>query len=324
MQNVDVSVIIVNWNTRDSLQECLTSVYRETDGLTFETIVVDNASCDSSSHMVKANFPQVVLVENQENRGFAAANNQGIQIAKGRYILLLNSDTVVLDNAIAKTVRYADQDPDVAVVGCQVWETPDRIQMTCFRYPSLTNLILSVSGLAKMLKHNKFYGREWMLWWGRDTERQVDVVSGMFMLVRREAIEKVGVMDEVFFIYCEEADWCYRFSKAGWKMLFWPGAKIIHVDGGSHSSNQRKLEMFVQEQKSVLLFFKKNVGRTGYLLAHLIMIFSFGLRVCFCAILLIPRKIISKITNNELYAVQKNWMAFKFCAFGVEPKQTGH
>jgi GT2 family glycosyltransferase len=295
-------------------------VYEETIGVTFETIVVDNASTDGSVNMVQTEFPLVTLIANKNNRGFAAANNQGIRIAKGRYLLLLNSDTVVSDNAIAKTVRYADQDPDVAVVGCQVWENQDQIQMTCFRYPSVANLSLSAFGLAKLFRHNKVLGREWMLWWKRDTEREVDVVSGMFMLVRHEAIDQVGLLDEHFFMYCEEVDWCYRFAKAGWKVLFWPGAQVIHVGGGSHSSSQIPVKMFVQQKKSLLMFLKKHRGIFIYLLANLIVAISSGLRVCSMAVLLALKKILRRTVCDELMILKKNWASFKFCTFRLEPE----
>jgi GT2 family glycosyltransferase len=237
---------------------------------------------------------------------------------------LLNSDTVVCDAAIEKTIKYADANSDIAVVGCQVWETQDKVQMTCFRFPSLANLFLSTFGLAKAFKYNRILGREWMLWWNRDNEREVDVVSGMFMLVRRKAIDEIGIMDERFFVYCEEADWCYRFRNAKWKVLFWPGARIVHVDGGSHSSNQAALKMFVQKQKSLLIFLKKHRGRLNCWLGRLILICSFSLRVCVWAISLVLNKMACKNVHHELAAIQKNWTTFKFCALGLEPKWTRH
>lgn len=315
---MDLSIIIVNWNTRHLLRDCLKSVYEQRGNIKFEVIVVDNASTDNSVEMVRSEFPEVIALCNATNRGFAVANNHGIKIACGRYVLLLNSDTIVCDAAVEKIVQYADKHLEAAVVGCQVWENSDTIQITCFRFPSVVNLLLSASGLAKIFEHNRFLGREWMRWWGRDSERQVDVVSGMFMLVRREAIEEVGVMDEAFFMYFEDTDWCYRFMKAGWKVLFWPGAKIIHVGGGSHSSKQTTVEMFIQKQKSMLTFFKKNTRTINYLLARLILMFSCGLRVFIYTILFIARKITSKLTESEIRAVRKNWVVLKLSVFGLE------
>jgi len=315
----DVSVIVVNWNTKLLLRDCLASIYEQPGDVNYEVIVVDNASSDGSVEMVREEFPQIILVENSVNRGFAAANNRGIALAKGRYVLLLNSDTVVCDNAIGKTVRYADKHPEVAVVGCQVWENPQAIQMTCFRFPSILNLFLGAIALNRILKKNRVFGREWMEWWGRDSECQVDVVSGMFMLVRRQAIVQVGLMDESFFMYSEEADWCYRFSKAGWKVLFWPGAKIIHVDGGSYSSKQVAPEMHVQQHKSLLIFFRKHYGMIHYLLARLILVVSTGLRCLAWALMLLGKRIMGRNAAHELKENRKRWFVFKFCVFGSEP-----
>ena len=319
---MDVSVIIVNWNTKDSLKACLASVYRQTRGIHFEVIVVDNASTDDSVPMVRADFAQVILIANSENKGFAAANNQGLAIATGRYVLLLNSDTLICDDAISKSVAYADQHPKAAVVGCQVWEDEQTVQMTCFRFPSLLNLVLSVFGLSKILKTNRFFGRERMLWWKRDEERQVDVVSGMFMLVNKRAIEQVGLMSEDYFLYFEETDWCYRFARAGWKSLFWPGAKIVHMHGGSHSTRQAALEMFIHQQKSLLIFLKKHKGRFQSGVGRLLLIGAVGLRMSGWLLSLMLKTIRRRKVDSEWQAVQKHWATFKFHTTGLEPNKS--
>ncbi len=220
MNITEVSVVVVNWNTQDILRDCLISIYEQCGEIDLEVIVIDNASTDGSVEMVKKDFPQVTLIENSQNRGFAAANNQGIAISKGRYVLLLNSDTVVLDNAIAKTAAFADSHPEAAVVGCRVLNPDRTLQPTCFMFPSILNMLLSSTYLYKLFPKNKFFGRERMTWWNRNDIREVDVVTGCFMLVRQDTIKKVGSMDEQFFMYGEETDWCYRFKQAGWKVMF--------------------------------------------------------------------------------------------------------
>lgn len=258
----DVSVVVVNWNTKDLLRDCLQSIYTETRGITFEAIVIDNASSDDSVQMVHDEFPNTILIANKDNRGFAAANNQGLQRARGRYVLLLNSDALIQDGAIQKTVRYADRDEQIAVVGCQVWENESEIQKTCFRFHTPWNLFCTTTGIARLAPHSAIFGGEKILSWKRMDEREVDVVSGMFMLVRRAAIEQVGLLDEAFFIYCEETDWCYRMKKAGWKNMFWPGARIIHRDGGGKSTQKVNVAMEVQKVRSVLIFIRKHYGWT--------------------------------------------------------------
>ena len=231
--SVVVSVIIVNWNTRDLLRQCLQSVYAQPSSIEREIIVVDNGSTDGSVEMVRREFGPVKLLANHDNRGFAAANNQGIAVANGRYILLLNSDTIVLDRAIEKTVAFADQYPDTAVTGCRVLNPDRTLQNTCFMFPSLLNWFLFSTYLYRMFPRSRFFGREQMTWWSRDDAREVDVVTGCYMLVRKEAIRQVGQMDELFFMYAEETDWCYRFKTNGWKSRFTPDAEIIHIGGAS-------------------------------------------------------------------------------------------
>jgi GT2 family glycosyltransferase len=270
---MDVSIIIVNWNTRDILRDCLNSVYGNAKGLEIEVIVVDNASGDGSAEMVRPEFPEVRLIANSDNKGFAAANNQGIKAARGRYVLPLNSDTIVLDDAIARVVCIADDNPEAAVIGCRVLNSDRTMQPTCFMFPSILNMVLSSTYLYKLFPKSKFFGRERMTWWDRNDPRQVDVVTGCFMLVRTDAIKQVGMMDERFFMYGEETDWCYRFKRAGWKVLFTPTAEIVHLGGAS--SKQIKPEMILQLRGSILLFLAKHGSRFVYCLACLLVALFF-------------------------------------------------
>jgi len=312
---MDLSIIIVSWNTRDILRECLRSVYQETREISFEVIVIDNASSDSSAGMVKEEFPQVFLIENTANKGFAAANNQGMEIAGGRYLLLLNPDTIVLDGAIQKAIYYADSHSDVAVVGCQVWENETTVQQTCFRFPSVLSLLMQKSGLCRLFPRSRLFGREKMAEWGRDTEREVDVVSGMFMLVRREAIDQVGLMDEDYFVYAEETDWCWRFWKAGWRCVFTPVARIIHRDGGSKSTEKISIKMFVQQQKSLLIFHRKQLGRFSWITAKAIYVLTMLVRYLGFSVL----SLCKQDDKASKKAVQ-SLAALKFHLFGIEPK----
>lgn len=278
MASTDVSIVIVSWNTRDILRGCLESILDQARTASIEIIVVDNASADGSADMVRAEFPGTSVVANAENMGFAAANNQGMRLAKGRYVLFLNPDTIILEQAIDRMVEYMDVRPDVGCAGCQVLTDPTTVQMTCFRFPSLLNAFLSVAGLPRLFPRSRLFGRYWMDWWDRRSEQDVDVVSGMFMLVRREVIEQVGPMDEAFFVYAEEADWCYRFRRAGWRCVFTPAARIIHLDGGGKSTGQTSARMFVQQQKSMLIFHRKHYGLLNQVLLRLLLLAAMGLR----------------------------------------------
>ena len=277
MKTLDVSIIIVSWNTRDLLRDCLRSIYDQAGSTSLEVTVVDNGSSDGSAEMVKTEFPGVVLIQNAENRGFAAANNQGIKAARGRYVLLLNPDTALLNDALEKVMAFADSHSEAAVVGCRVLNLDRTLQPTCFMFPSLLNMLLSTIYLYKLFPKNRFFGRERMTWWDRNDFREVDVVTGCFMLVRRGAIEAVGLMDERFFMYGEETDWCYRFNQAGWKVMFTPTAEIIHL--GGQSSKQVAVEMSLQLRAGILQFFRRNRPYATYLAACLLVALWFGVRM---------------------------------------------
>lgn len=275
--SIDVSVTIVNWNTQHLLRDCIASIYEHAGDVCCEIIVIDNASSDGSAKMVKTEFPDVHLIGNTENHGFARANNQGMQTARGRYILLLNSDTLLLENALGRAVAFADRNADAAVVGCRVLNPDMTLQPTCFMFPSTLNMLLSLSYMYKLFEKSRWFGRERMSWWSRDDVRCVDVVTGCFMLVRRKAIEQVGLMDDRFFMYAEETDWCYRFKQAGWKVLFTPEAEIIHY--GGQSSRNAKPEMLIELRLSLLKFIRKHQGRVQHAIASALVLLFAAIRL---------------------------------------------
>ena len=277
MSSVDVSIILVNWNTRELLYDCIKSVYRNMNDLKFEIIVVDNASSDDSVEMLVSEFSDVKVIANSVNCGFAAANNQGMSASKGRYILLLNSDTIILDNCIDRVVAFADSHKDAAVVGCRVLNPDMTLQQNCFMFPSVLNMLLSSSYLYKLFPKSRFFGREKMTWWNRGDVREVDVVTGCFMLIRRRAIEQAGMMDARFFMYGEESDLCYRFKQSGWKIMFTPAGTIIHL--GGQSSRSVKAEMLIELRLSILKFINKHHGWLKYKTACLLTLLFFAIRI---------------------------------------------
>lgn len=272
-----VSIVIVNWNTCDLLRDCIRSILAETRS-PHEIIVIDNASADGSAAMVAAEFPEVSLIANADNRGFAAANNQGLRIAKGRNLLLLNPDTVILDGAVDRMLAWLVAHPDVGCVGCQVLEGPGLIQRTSFADPTPLNLLIEEMGLTRLASRLPFFGRPNYASWDRTSERDVDVVSGMFLLVPRQVVEAVGLLDEAFFVYAEEADWCRRIRKAGWRCVFSPVAQIIHLDGGTKSTGQIRSRMYVQLQKSLVIYSGKHFGLGGKIAARATYIGAAALR----------------------------------------------
>lgn len=274
---IDVSIIVVAWNIKKFVYDCFRSIYEVTKGIRFEIIYVDNASQDGSVEMVKNEFPEVKIIENDENKGFSKANNQAIEIAQGRYVLLLNSDTIVLENAIAKAVAFSDAQLDAAVVGCKVLNPDRTLQYSCFMYPSILNQFLAATYLYKIFPRSRFFGREMMTWWDFNDVREVESVKGCFFLVRRTAIEQVGLMDERYFFYGEDMDWCFRFKKAGWKVMFTPTGQIIHYGGKNSSLMVRKFRW--QLEGSKLIFMRLHRSQLAFPLACSLSALFFILRI---------------------------------------------
>jgi GT2 family glycosyltransferase len=243
---MDLSIVIVNWNTRDMLRNCLASIPPHHEGFCVETIVIDNASQDGSGAMVSAEFPDVHLIQNTENLGFATATNQGLRVAGGRHLLLLNSDTLVHGDVLVESVRYMDSHPDVGMMGCKVLNEDGTTQMTCSRFPSVINLVLQTLGLNR-LQQPRWLQRYQMLDWDRNDEREVEVISGCYLLVRRETLERIGLLDEAFFLYGEETDWCRRCAKDGWKLVFAPVGCITHLGSGSSRQLNHRRDLMLSE-----------------------------------------------------------------------------
>lgn len=257
-QRPDLSIVIVNWNTVSLLRDVLASSYAGLGRLAAEVIVIDNASSDGSAEMVEAEFPQTRLLRNTENKGFAAANNQGFELARGRHILLLNSDTIVLGDVLSASLAYLDAHPKVGAMGCRVLNLDRSMQRTCSMFPSLTNLILLSSGLSG-LSWPKFFGRYYMMDWQRDSAREVECISGCYLMLRREVLEQVGPLDESFFFFGEETDWCRRMSEASWQLVFAPVGEIVHYGSASARKLNHKRDLLLTD--ALVRLHRKHNGR---------------------------------------------------------------
>lgn len=256
-----ISIIVVNWNTKDLLRDCLNSVIAQTK-TDYELFVVDNDSPDKSADMVKAEFPKVKLIANKENRGFAAANNQAIEIASGEYIFLLNPDTIILENAIDKMVDYMDRNPQIGASSCKLLNGDGSLQKSVGNFYSFWATILENRIIPKLLPNSKFLSKRLVAFWDHETEREIDWARGAVLLVRNSIVKEIGALDEQYYIYGEEIDWCWRIKKAGYNIMYLPQAEIIHF--GKASSEQRKIAMFIQNYKSFYIFLKKNYPFYSY------------------------------------------------------------
>jgi len=254
---LDLSVIILNYNVMDFLRQCLKSIYDNTHQITFEVLVVDNNSKDDSVKMVKEEFPEVKVIENSYNAGFAKANNQGLEISRGRYAILLNNDTLILPGALDKLVQFMDEHPETGAVGSKVLNADGTIQLSCRSFPSHINAIFnSSSPLTKLFPKNRFSSKYLMKDWDHNKGREVDWISGACLLVRREVVEDVGGLDEDYFMFCEDTDWCYRIKKRGWKIYYVPEASIIHY--GGQASKLHSNRVIIEHHKSMWLFYNKH------------------------------------------------------------------
>lgn len=254
----DISVVIVNWNTRDLLDACLRSVLDEAAAakLAVEIFVVDNASTDQSAAMVRRRYPGVVLIENTHNPGFAVANNQALVLAKGRYSLLLNPDTLVLEDGLGALVRFMDEHPEAGAAGARLLNANGSLQRSCSPEPTLGRELWRLFHLDDFKPQGVYAMRKWPV----DKPRQVDVVQGAAMIVRAAVLEQVGLLDGGYFMYSEEVDWCTRIRQAGWRIYWVPSARIIHY--GGQSARQIADAMFLQLYRGKVQYFHKHWGET--------------------------------------------------------------
>jgi GT2 family glycosyltransferase len=230
---IDLSVIVVNWNTCEFLRGCLASVLAESAELALELLVIDNDSQDDSLNMLATEFPQATVIANTANVGFAAANNQGIALATGRHVVLLNPDTKVVDKALAKMVTYLDQHPSVGVVGPKLMLPDGTIQGGAAGHDPSPGTVFAYA----LVLHSLFPHRVRGLWLAKENyqaaENDVDWVAGACLMVRAPVIQQVGPMDTSFFMYAEDIEWCYRIKKAGWRIVCLSSTSVIHHIGGS-------------------------------------------------------------------------------------------
>lgn len=269
---MDLSIIILNYNTCELTLKALRSVYASRTGYQFEVILIDNASSDSSVEKIREEFPQVQLIENQENVGFAKANNQGMRIATGRYILLLNSDTIVQIDTLEIMVRFMDEHPDVGASGCKVILPDGSLDKACRRgFPTPSASFYYAFGISKLFPHVPRFNQYQLGYLNPDEEYPVDCLVGAFMLVRSKAIDEVGLLDEQFFMYGEDVDWCYRIKQAGWTNYYYPKTHIIHYKGAS--SRKRPLKIVYEFHRAMYLFHRKHF-RSRYSLPTNLMVYG--------------------------------------------------
>ncbi|MGA2331298.1 MAG: glycosyltransferase family 2 protein [Syntrophales bacterium] len=285
---MDISIIMVNWNTKDLLKSCLESIHKTIQDISYEIIVVDNASRDGSVAMLREKYLEVRLIQNEENRGFGAANNQAMRIMTGRYALLLNSDTVLTENAVRELFTFMEAHADAAMACGQLLNANGSKQNSVASFPNLLTLLTNTS-LLEYLFPDHYPSKRY----NHDKPIEVDSCIGACFLVRKKAIEDVGMLDERYFFFFEETDWAYQMKKVGWKVFQIPTAFIYHFQGQSIG---RDIQSRIEFYRSRYQFFRKWKSRP-YFIAVSTVIF---LRLCVNWLVTSVANIFSLGMNREL------------------------
>jgi N-acetylglucosaminyl-diphospho-decaprenol L-rhamnosyltransferase len=262
----DLSIIIVSWNTCDLTRNCLASVYAYPPKCEFEVCVVDNASADGSAAMIRESFPQARLIENDENVGFARANNQAIRQTTAHYVLLLNSDTRAHPGALEALVTFMNEHPEAGAAGAHILNPDGTLQMSCYPAPTVSRELWRLLHLDTL----RPYGEYRMADWSTEHPQEIDSALGAGLILRRKALDGVGLLDENYFMYSEEIDLCYRLKKSGWHIYWVPQARIIHY--GGQSTRQAAVAMFLRLYQGKIIYIRKHYGRLKAILYKLVLL----------------------------------------------------
>ncbi len=272
----DLVVTIVSYNSLSFLKKCLSSISSSQPVVKYEIIVVDNASTDGTGEFVKKNYPEIILIPNNRNVGFAAANNRAIEKSCSKYVLLINSDCMVYKKSLDSLVKFMEKNPEVGIAGPKIVNSDGSIQFSCRRFPSVFNAAAHTI-LTDIFPHNPFSKKYKLTGIRRDSPLKVDWVSGSCMIIRRKALEDTGVLDENYFMYVEDLDICYRMWQKNWEVYYCPEAKIMHYIAGSSGSG--KIKASFRMQKSVFYFFWKNYRRSWKIILIPLLVLTLGFRL---------------------------------------------
>jgi len=311
----ELSIIIVNWNCLDYTRECLASVYSADQGLDFEVIVVDNASTKGDPETLQTEFPLIQLVKNNENIGFAGANNIGFLEAKADYLLFLNPDTLVLGNALTEMLDRLKSLPDAGAIGCKLLNTDGTIQTSCIqRFPTIWNQMFDVEALQNRWPRWKIWGIAPLF----DENREpvpVEVISGACLMVRREAFQAAGHFSRDYYMYAEDADLCYTIRSQGRTCYYAGGAQVIHHGGGSSKVRTTNHWSTIMTRKAILQFCRKTRGPFYSQLYRIAM----GVSATGRLVLLLPMALISfnKTSSDNVRATIAKWTAILKWSLGV-------
>lgn len=321
-----LTVIIVNYNVKYFLEQCLLSVNKACSGIDSEIIVVDNNSVDGSTKIVKEKFPLVTLIENKENLGFSKANNQGIKISHGEYILILNPDTVVEEDTFRKSLTFMDAHPDAGGLGVKMIDGKGKFLPESKRgLPTPSVAFCKIFGLSRLFPKSKIFGRYHLGFLDKDKSHEVDIIAGAFMLLRRKTLDKTGLLDEAFFMYGEDIDLSYRITKAGYKNYYFPETRIIHYKG--ESTKKSSINYVLVFYNAMLIFARKHFTQKNARMFSLLINFAIYIRAFAAISTRFIKKIIMPLIDAGMiyagfYFIKNYWeQNFLFVRGGHYPEE---
>ncbi|MFY0518412.1 glycosyltransferase family 2 protein [Lysinibacillus sp. UGB7] len=286
---MDLSIVIVNFNTKKLTLDCIRSIYDSNMEHEFEIIVVDNHSFDESVDAIKSKYPKIKVIENKENIGFSKANNQAILESIGRYVLLLNSDTIVMQNTLTYIINFMDDHKEAGGSGCKVLLPNGTLDKACHRgFPTPEASLYYMLGLAKRFPYNRKFNSYHKSYLNMDETHEIDCLVGAFMMVRRETIEEIGLLDENFFMYGEDIDWCYRIKEANWKIYYNPTVSIVHYKGAS--SRKKPFKIVYEFHRAMYLFHKKHYSKKYIGLVNVLVYLGISLKLSLSIVINILKK----------------------------------
>lgn len=275
---MDVSILILNYNTCQLTLDCIESVYQSRTQYTYEIIAVDNASSDGSATVIPSTYPDITFIANKDNVGFAKGNNQGMKIAQGRYILLLNSDTIVQSDTLETMVSFMDDHPQAGASGCKIVLPDGSLDKACKRgFPTPSASFYYAFGFSKWFPDNPRFNGYQLGYLNPNESYPIDSLVGAFMLVRREVIEQIGGLDEEFFMYGEDIDWCYRIKEAGWEIHYRGNTQIVHYKGAS--SRRKPFKIVYEFHRAMWLFHRKHYRQKYSFVTNSIVFTGIGVKL---------------------------------------------
>jgi len=302
-----LTIVVVTWNGKQYAIECLESLQAQKSELDFEVIVVDNGSTDGTSVAIRTKFPDVILIENHTNLGFARANNIGITLSRGKYLCLVNSDVVIPAGCLVRMVEFLKTHPGIGVLGPKMLGADGRIGASVMQLPTVWNTLCCALGLHLIFPNSNILGGFSMDGYRYDCIDSVEVLTGWFWMIPRVALEMVGGLDEQFFMYGEDIDWCHRFRAAGWQVVFYPDAWALHY--GAASSGQAPARFYVEMRRANLQYFQKHHSRVGTCGYRMAIWLHELIRICANSVLYCSRR---KRRSEAAFKIRRSAVCIRF------------